>query len=144
MANVSALFTSPGRGSATSTPHERVRAVPGSGFEGCAHANPPKREVLFVSREHLDAVGVEPGAIRENLTVDGVDVHEWQVGQQVRAGEALFEITMVCDPCHKMDELRDGLRAELEGRRGMLARVVEGGEVAVGDTVELVRAEAAA
>jgi MOSC domain-containing protein YiiM len=36
-----------------------------------------------------------------------------------------------------MDELRDGLRAELDGKRGMLARVVQGGEVAVGDEVEL-------
>jgi MOSC domain-containing protein YiiM len=32
---------------------------------------------------------------------------------------------------------RDGLRAELEGKRGMLARVVESGEVAVGDEVTL-------
>ena len=144
MANVSALFTSPGRGSATSTPHERIRAIAGSGFEGCAHANPPKREVLFVSQQHLDALDLRPGAIRENLTVEGVDVHEWAIGQQVRVGEAVFEITMVCDPCHKMDALRDGLRAELEGRRGMLARVVEGGEVAVGDRVELVQAEVAA
>ena len=44
---------------------------------------------------------------------------------------------MVCDPCHKMDDLRAGLRAELDGKRGMLARVVEGGEVAVGDELEL-------
>jgi MOSC domain-containing protein YiiM len=36
-----------------------------------------------------------------------------------------------------MDELRDGLRAELEGRRGMLARIVESGEVAVGDEITL-------
>jgi MOSC domain-containing protein YiiM len=144
VANVSALFTSPGRGSAASTPHERVQAIAGSGFQGCAHANPPKREVLFVSQHHLDALGLEPGAIRENLTITGLDVHEWPVGQQVRVGEALFEITMVCDPCHKMDALREGLRAELEDRRGMLARVLEGGEVAVGDAVELVRAEAAA
>ena len=144
MANVSALFTSPGRGSAASTPHERVQAIAGNGFDGCAHANPPKREVLFVSQQHLDALGLEPGAIRENLTVAGADVHDWEIGQRVRVGEALFEITMVCDPCHKMDELREGLRAELEGKRGMLARVVEGGEVAVGDRVELLRAEAAA
>jgi MOSC domain-containing protein YiiM len=37
-----------------------------------------------------------------------------------------------------MDELRDGLRAELQGKRGMLARVVETGEVALGDEIELV------
>jgi molybdopterin adenylyltransferase len=117
--------------------HERRQAIPGEGLEGCAHANPPRREVLFVSLEHLQSVGVEPGAIRENLTVDGADVQKWPVGQQVRAGDAVFEITMVCDPCQRMDDLRDGLRAELDGKRGMLARVVEGGEVAVGDEIEL-------
>lgn len=44
---------------------------------------------------------------------------------------------MVCDPCHRMDELRAGLRSLLDDRRGMLAHVVEGGEVAVGDPIEL-------
>lgn len=106
-------------------------------MEGCAHANPPRREVLFASQEHLDSVGVEPGAIRENLTVAGADVQGWPVGQRLRAGEAVFEITMVCDPCHRMDELREGLRAEIEDKRGMLARVVESGEVALGDEIEL-------
>ena len=137
MATVAGLFVSPARGSGVSTALERARAVAGHGFEGCAHANPPKREVLFVSAEHLDSVGVEPGAIRENVTVAGTDVQSWPVGQRVRAGDAVFEITMVCDPCHRMDELRDGLRGELDGKRGMLARVVESGEVAVGDELEL-------
>ena len=138
MATIAGIWTSPARKSGRSVGHERRRALAGQGLEGCAHANPPKREVLFASKEHLDSVGVEPGAIRENLTVEGDDVERWPVGQQVRVGEALFEITMVCDPCHRMDELRQGLRAELEGKRGTLARVVESGEIAVGDTVELV------
>ena len=138
MAKIVGLWTSPGRKSGRSDAHERIHAVAGHGFEGCAHANPPKREVLFVSKEHLDSVGVDPGAVRENLTVEGEDVEKWSIGQQVRAGEALFEITMVCDPCHRMDELRDGLRAELQGKRGMLARVTQGGEVAVGDEITLV------
>jgi molybdopterin adenylyltransferase len=137
MAKIVGVWTSPARKSGRSDAHERRQAIPGWGLEGCAHANPPKREVLFVSKEHLDSVGVDPGAIRENLTVEGDDVEHWPIGQRVRAGEAVFEITMVCDPCHRMDELRQGLRAELEGKRGMLARVVEGGEVAVGDDVEL-------
>jgi MOSC domain-containing protein YiiM len=137
MATVSGIWTSPARKSGRMDGHERRQAIAGQGMEGCAHANPPRREVLFASREHLDAVGVDPGAIRENLTVDGTDVQQWPVGQRLRAGEAVFEITMVCDPCHRMDELRQGLRAELDGRRGMLARVVETGEVGVGDEIEL-------
>lgn len=94
--------------------------------------------MLFASLEHLDSVGVEPGATRENLTVEGADVQAWPIGQRVRVGdEAVFEITMVCDPCQRMDDLREGLRAEIDGKRGMLARIVESGEVAVGDSVEL-------
>ena len=137
MAKIVGLWTSPGRGTARMEAHERRQAVVGGGLEGCAHANPPMREVLFVSKEHLDSVGVEPGAIRENFTVEGDDVQQWPIGQQVRVGDALFEITMVCDPCHRMDELRQGLRTELDDKRGMLARVLEGGEVAVGDAVQL-------
>ena len=137
MARIAGVWTSPARKSGRMDGHERRRAIAGEGLEGCAHANPPKREVLFASLEHLDSVGVEPGAIRENLTVEGADVQTWPVGQQVRVGEAVFEITMVCDPCQRMDDLREGLRAELDGKRGMLARVVAGGEVAVGDQIEL-------
>jgi MOSC domain-containing protein YiiM len=138
MATVAGLFISPERGSGRSEPREWVRALESQGLEGCAHANPPRREVLFASQDHLDAVGVEPGAIRENITVAGADVQQWPIGQQVRAGGALLEITMVCDPCQRMDELRQGLRAELADRRGMLAHVVEGGEIAVGDSIELI------
>jgi MOSC domain-containing protein YiiM len=135
MANVVGLFVSPGRGSGRSEPRERVLAIESQGLDGCAHANPPRREVLLASKEHLDALGVEPGAIRENVTVEGADVQSWPVGQQVRVGGAVLEITMVCDPCQRMDELRPGLRAEIDGKRGMLAHVVEGGEIALGDEV---------
>ena len=138
MATVSGLFVSPGRKSGRSEARERVLAVENQGLEGCAHTNPPRREVLLASKEHLDAVDVEPGAIRENVTVEGADVQTWPVGQRVKIGGALLDITMVCDPCHRMDELRDGLRAELDDKRGMLAHVVEGGEIALGDPIDLV------
>ncbi len=117
---------------------ERARALEGHGLEGCAHARPDtKRQVLFASQDHIDAVGVEPGAIRENFTVSGADVQGWAPGQRLGVGDAVFEVTMECEPCERMDELRPGLRAELEGRRGVLAKVVETGEVAVGDEIRL-------
>ncbi len=137
MATVAGLFVSPARKSGRSEARERVLAIESQGFEGCAHGNPPRREVLLASKHHLEEVGVEPGAIRENVTVEGADVQAWPVGQRVKVGEAVLEITMVCDPCHRMDELREGLRAEIDGKRGMLAHVVEGGEIALGDSIEL-------
>jgi MOSC domain-containing protein YiiM len=119
-------------------PRERVRALEGHGLEGCSHARAgTKRQVLFASAEHLDVLRVDYGRIRENFTIEDADVHDWPVGQRLRIGEALFEITMVCDPCSRMDEIRPGLQAELDGRRGMLARVLESGEVTAGDEVHL-------
>ncbi len=36
-----------------------------------------------------------------------------------------------------MDEIRPGLQEEIDGKRGMLARVVSSGEVAAGDEIQL-------
>jgi MOSC domain-containing protein YiiM len=138
MARVAGLWTSPAKHSGRMDSRDRARAIEGQGLEGCAHARAgTKRQVLFASSQHLDDLGVEYGRIRENFTIEGADVHEWPVGQRVRIGEAEFEITMVCDPCSRMDEIRPGLQQELEGKRGMLARVVQTGEVAAGDDVQL-------
>jgi MOSC domain-containing protein YiiM len=137
MPRISAIWTSPAKKEAM-LPRESARAVEGEGLAGCAHARAgTKRQVLFASAQHLDELGVEYGAIKENFTVEGTDVHDWPVGQRVQVGEAEFEITMVCDPCERMEEIRAGLQQELEGRRGMLARVVKTGEVAVGDEIRL-------
>lgn len=134
---MTAVWISPERGEPMKG-RESAQAIAGHGLDGCAHARPgTKRHVLFASAEHLQAVGVEPGTTKENFTVEGADVETWPIGQRVRVGEALFEVSMVCDPCSNMDEIRPGLQAELEGRRGMLAQVVEGGTVATGDTIEL-------
>jgi MOSC domain-containing protein YiiM len=118
-------------------PMEALRSarVLANGVEGCAHAREGKRAVLFVAAEDLEAVGVDPGEIRENFTVRGADVMSWPVGQRLAVGGAEFEVTMVCDPCHLMDEIRPGLQEELVRRRGMLARVVTPGDVQVGDAV---------
>jgi MOSC domain-containing protein YiiM len=138
MTRIAAIWRSPAKRSPMEL-HERGRAVEGHGLEGCAHARAgTKRQVLFASKDHLDALDVEPGAIKENFTVEGADVHSWAVGQRVSIGEAEFEVTMECEPCERMEEIRPGLQQELEGRRGMLARVVKTGDVAVGDEVRLI------
>jgi MOSC domain-containing protein YiiM len=125
------------RAPARRVPMEALEAaeVVEDGVDGCAHRRAGKRSVLFVAAEDLDAVGVEHGVIRENFTVRGADLMRWPIGQRVAVGEAEFEVSMVCDPCHLMEEIRPGLQAELEGRRGMLASVVTPGRVTVGDAV---------
>jgi MOSC domain-containing protein YiiM len=117
--------------------------VEGLGIEGDKHASAAsKRQVLLADKEALDAVGVLPGTIKENVTVEGVDVMGLPEGTRVRLGRsAVVEITEICEPCFRMDEIREGLKQELEGRRGMVSRVVRGGTISVGDPITIERSE---
>lgn len=117
--------------------------ITGLGIEGDKHAVAAShRQVLLADKEALDEVGVEPGTIKENVTVEGLHVMGLPGGTRVRLGEAaVLEITEVCEPCFRMDEIRTGLKAELVGRRGMVARVVNGGSIAVGDRITIEEAE---
>jgi MOSC domain-containing protein YiiM len=120
-----------------------AKLVEGLGIEGDKHASASsKRQVLLADKEALDAVGVLPGTIKENVTVEGVDVMQLPAGTRVRLGRsAVLEITAICEPCFRMDEIREGLKQELEGRRGMVSRVIQGGSIGVGDSITVERAE---
>ena len=120
--------------------------ITGVGLDGDKHAVAASdRQVLLADKEALDAVGVLPGTIKENVTVEGLNVMQLPVGSRVRLGRsAVLEITKVCEPCFRMDEIRDGLKLELEGRRGMVSRVVQGGTISVGDSITIERSESLA
>ena len=116
--------------------------VEGVGIEGDRHASTErlnnKRQVLLMDAETLESFGLQPSDIRENVTTQGLDIKTLQKGDRVALGdETVLEITGLCTPCYRLDELREGLREELEGRRGMLARVISGGVVKAGDAVRV-------
>ncbi|HXM93222.1 MAG TPA: MOSC domain-containing protein [Candidatus Dormibacteraeota bacterium] len=136
MANVLHLF----RASKRRLPMQElteVRAVENSGFEGCAHARPGgRRQVLLVDGETLHEMNLPPGIVRENVTTQGLDVSNLQLGEQLRIGESRLEVSAVCDPCEQLEKVRPGLEREIFGRRGMLCQVLEGGVIRRGDSIE--------
>lgn len=117
----------------------------GVGINGDKHAEAAsRRQVLLADKESLEALDVAPGTIKENLTVEGLEVMALEPGTRLRINDAVLEITSVCEPCFRMDEIRPGLRAELAGRRGMNSVVIAGGVINVGDEIQVEeRAEAA-
>ena len=113
----------------------------GYGIEGDRHAVSEgvrtARQVLLMDEETLGRFGLESGQVRENITTSGIDLHSIEAGQRVSLGDtAIVEITGFCTPCARMDEIRDGLRVELEEQRGMLATVIQSGSIGVGDSVK--------
>jgi len=118
---------------------EQVRALVDRGLQGCAHGRPgSRRQVLLMESEILEQLDVPPGAVKENIVTRGLRLHDLRLGQHLRTGEALLEVTLPCEPCGRMNEIRQGLEQELRGRRGMLCRVVEAGWIRRGDRIEVV------
>ncbi len=119
---------------------DSARAVKDLGLEGDAHAKKGSaRQILLMDEETLTAFGLDPGRVRENITTRGIELKTLAAGTRVKLGGALLEITKPCSPCAFIEDIRPGLRAEMEGQRGMLARVIEGGEIRVGDAIEIIQ-----
>ena len=117
---------------------DEAMAVESRGLEGCIHGRPgSRRQVLLMDEETLRQLDLSPGVIKENITTRGVNLRELRTGQRLRVGLALLEVTEPCGPCRRMDEIREGLRQQLQGRRGMLCRVVGTGRVRRGDKIEV-------
>ena len=122
----------------------------GGGLEGDAHAHRTSRAVLVVDRATLDALGLVPGDLREEITIEGLlDVTNLPVDTELRIGGVTLRVDGPCEPCTHIGELlgvpdREEFRLSLVGRRGALCTVsAVSGPIGVGDPVELlVRASA--
>jgi MOSC domain-containing protein YiiM len=139
MASVIHLFRAPKR----RAPMEELpeaHAVEDVGLEGCAHARPQgKRQILLMDRETLDFFELAPGIVRENVTTEGLDVNCLVIGERLQIGEAELQVSAVCDPCEQIEALRPGLQVEMQGRRGMLCKVVRGGLLRRGDEIVVIQ-----
>jgi MOSC domain-containing protein YiiM len=117
---------------------EEVFALENKGFQDCLHGHSgSRRQVLLMDIETLEEFGIAPGRAKENITTRGIELSGLSLGQRIRVGEALLEITIPCAPCNRMDEIRAGLQERLRGRRGILCRVIEPGTIRRGERIEL-------
>ena len=120
-------------------PVQEAVAISDFGLEGDRHAKRGgPRQVLLADIETLKSHGLSPGIIKENITIEGVDLFSAEPGQVFFIGDQVtMEVTGECVPCSRMDEIRTGLQEELDGRRGILVIVLNGGSLRVGDAVRL-------
>ena len=114
--------------------------IAGEGLKGDRHrradGSRSKRQILLMDRETLGRFQLSDGVIRENITVEGLELSSLREGDRVSIGsDVILEITGDCEPCSRMDEIRQGLKDELEGQRGMLAYAESGGNIRVGDAI---------
>jgi len=105
---------------------------------------PGQRQVTLLSgeawRQACSEVGSDlPWTVRRaNFLVQDLDLPR-AAGAIIEVGSVRLEVTMETDPCSRMDEQCDGLRAALQPdwRGGVCCRVIAGGRVALGDPVRI-------
>ena len=92
--------------------------------------------------ERLGRSGLVHGQFGENFTVEGLADDEVCIGDRYRIGSAVFEVSQPRTTCYRvgirMDEPRMAALLTSSGRPGFYFRVLEEGEVAAGDAIDLV------
>lgn len=112
--------------------------------------------MLLITSEAIDELAargypVYYGALGENFTTRGLDRCDLRVGQQLRVGTALLELTKVRAPCSTLDVYGPGIKREIYDRRikagdpssplwgmsGFYSAVLEPGLVRVNDIISV-------
>ena len=117
---------------------------------------PNLRQVLLIHEELFAELGargfdVGPGSIGENVTTRGLDLLALPSGTRLRLGaEAVIELTGLRNPCRQIEAFAPGLLQAVLGRdadgnlirkSGVMAIVLTGGDVRVGDAIDVMLPE---
>ncbi|MDV3502765.1 MOSC domain-containing protein [Marinobacter sp. M-5] len=123
-----------------------VAVTPGKGLEGDRFKGreTSKRQVTLIQKEHLYAIAsylqrdaIAPEVFRRNIVVSGLNLLALK-GKRFRIGNAVLEYTGLCHPCSKMETtLGPGGYNAMRGHGGITTRVVEAGDIALGDEVQV-------
>jgi len=118
------------------------------------HHGGPDQAVYAFAREDLDTwearLGreIRDGQFGENLTTEGIDVNDAEIGEHWRIGTAVLEIVSMRTPCNDFknwmgesgyDRTAWVRRFTATNRPGPYFRVLEEGVLAAGDPIEVVR-----
>jgi MOSC domain-containing protein YiiM len=117
-------------------------AAVGAGLVG-DHAGGGNRQVTLIGEDRwTDACrelgrDLDPAGRRANIVVSGFPLGE-SIGRRIRVGGCLIDVIAETRPCKLMDDFAPGLQQALspDRRGGVYGRVVRGGRIDVGGSVD--------
>ncbi|MCR4434052.1 MAG: MOSC domain-containing protein [Caldiserica bacterium] len=120
----------------------KAKILKNFGLEGDAHAGNWHRQVSLLAQESIEKMRslglvLSPGDFAENITTSGIDLLALSVGTKIKIGNVLLEITQKGKECHLGCEIRKLVGDCIMPREGIFAKVLEGGEIQVGDKIEV-------
>jgi uncharacterized protein YdeI (YjbR/CyaY-like superfamily) len=124
-------------------PLDSANLVAGRGIEGDRKGGNPKRNLNLMSFETLEALRKEgfstlPGQMGEQIVIEGLDVGKLAEGDRLQIGaQAYVEVVNHRTGCERFEQIQGKSPKLAAGRMGVMAKVLTGGTVAVGDPVKL-------
>ncbi len=119
----------------------RSSLIAGFGLREDAHAGDWHRQVSLLAMESIDkmirlGLKVGPGDFAENITTQGLDLLALPIGTRFRMGvHSLLEVTQIGKVCHTRCAIFYQAGDCVMPKEGLFARVLEGGEIKVGDEI---------
>ena len=124
-------------------PVSSIQVIKDFGLEKDAHAGKWHRQVSLLSYEQREqfkqeGANVQDGVFGENLLVAGIDFLNYPVGTQFRIGDVLLELTQLGKACHSHCAIYHQVGKCIMPQYGAFTKVLSGGNIKVGDTVEVI------
>lgn len=146
---VTNLFIAPSAGARMQS-ERQVEAIAGRGLKGDRYAeaagsynkgSPGRRQVTlmnerFITEATARGTGIHAIHTRRNIIVRGVELM-WLIGRDFRVGDAFMRGVKYCDPCDRPSALCGvpGFAKVFEDGGGLVAEIIKGGIIRLGDSV---------
>ncbi|GAA0127215.1 MULTISPECIES: MOSC domain-containing protein [Clostridium] len=114
------------------------------GLKEDAHGGKWHRQVSLLAQESIDKMtnlGVEgliPGKFAENITTEGMVLYTLPVGTLLKIGETIQEVTQIGKECHSGCAIKQAVGKCIMPKEGIFTKVIKGGKVKAGDTIEVI------
>jgi MOSC domain-containing protein YiiM len=122
---------------------QKATLLEGGGIDGDLKGRNQIRNLNIMAAEILEQLATEgfqtgPGEMGEQIVVSGVDLGLLKAGDQLRLGEsAIVEMVLPRTGCDRFEHIQKHPKGSVRGRLGIMAKVVAGGEIHVGDPVSI-------
>ena len=123
---------------------DTARLLEDHGLENDAHAGKWHRQVSLLDMESIQKIkdkglDVGPGDFAENITTEGIRLWELPIGKRLKiGGDAVAEVTQIGKECHSRCAIYHEVGDCVMPREGIFVRILSGGVIEPGDTVESV------
>ena len=127
---------------------KEARLIENFGLEGDAHGGLGLKQVSLLAIESIRRqvecsklkkknLSLGPGDFAENLTTEGLDITELNIGDRLNIGkEVILEISKIGKECHKYCAIYYKVGDCIMPREGIFAKVLKGGKIALRDSIE--------